>query len=399
MRKIEDILNISFDSKLLNKQAGNLIPSYLKHQVDNRIEKLESISEKHDKEAFEPIGGIKEIYLKFNKLHNASELEQNSLDSRELRILSFSLNFKLPETKSIFETPSQVAEAITLLESNWRDSYLSGLLDCLLKNWDSALEKEKEQVRSLIILKLKDYEGSRELYLTLKQNWQYFEAKGNYKLGALLALEDIPATAALDFLQVPNRWIDYPYFSGFLYAYVEKSKTKLADRLSDITDFLVLHSNKVRGSDSSKLIVSKIICYTEKFNEEIEDQIKEIAFDLIGDPGIKTLWRPNEKWGDNYRSTIHKARIILNEWLTRQFINVFFEKCINDYRRKRFWLRYCKEISSFKVFGPKQTYQILKLDDRISNYLDARFQTVRGSKEVSAFMFTINNHRLMRIKG
>lgn len=395
MRKIEDILNISYNKKIFNKQIDNIIPPYLQLKVDKRIEKLERISEKHEKEAFEPTKGIKEVYLKFTELHESGQLDDNSFNYRELRILSFTLNYKLPESESIFESNSKVADAIILFEANWRDSYLSGLLDCLLNNWDSKLEVQKDQIRSLIIEKLKAYNGSRDLYLTLKQNWQYFEAKGNYKLGALLANEDLPAMAATDFLHLPDHWIDYPYFSGFIYAFVEKSKSKLAEKLEGISTFLEAHSNKVKGTDTSKLIVSKIICYSENDNESVQDRVKDLAFEFIGDPVIKTLWLPNEKWNSNHQDTINKARVILNEWLTRQFISVFFEKCINDYRRKKFWLRYSKEISAFKVFGPRSTYRTLKSDERISKYLNARFQTVPSKKDVSAFMFNLNNHRLI----
>jgi hypothetical protein len=74
---------------------------------------------------------------------------------------------------------------------------------------------------------------------------------------------------------------------------------------------------------------------------------------------------------------------------------VFFEICINDERRKKFWLRYSKKITAFKVFGPAHIGRRLRSDERISAYVNARFFKVGSSVDVSAFMFQMANHKMI----
>src|SRR5690554_5941866 len=46
---------------------------------------------------------------------------------------------------------------------------------------------------------------------------------------------------------------------------------------------------------------------------------------------------------------------------------------INDPRRKKFWLGLSKHVQSFDLYGPQSVRLNLKMDKRISDYVDARF--------------------------
>jgi hypothetical protein len=74
---------------------------------------------------------------------------------------------------------------------------------------------------------------------------------------------------------------------------------------------------------------------------------------------------------------------------------VFFEKCIDDRRRKAFWLKHAKDITSFKVIGSKRTKYLLKQDDRISEFVDARYSLTYSKSDVSAFIIYMKNHVLI----
>ena len=78
---------------------------------------------------------------------------------------------------------------------------------------------------------------------------------------------------------------------------------------------------------------------------------------------------------------------------------MFFNVCINDERRKKFWLRFASKISSFKVYGPLHTKSILKRDDRIAEYVDARFETVFSKRDVSAFILYIGDYMLIEFSN
>jgi hypothetical protein len=131
----------------------------------------------------------------------------------------------------------------------------------------------------------------------------------------------------------------------------------------------------------------------------LQDRLKKIAFTQIGDPSNISNWAAFENATETEKGEIIQGRNILNEWITQQFINVFFNVCINDERRKRFWLRYASKISSFKVYGPQHTKAILKRDEKISEYVDARFESVSSRRGVSAFILYIGDYMLIEFSN
>ena len=343
-----------------------------------------------------PTKGIREVYLKFISINQSNESLIGKFDKRELRTLTYALSYRVHQEISIFENQHYLKQCFNILSENWRDSYISGLLDCYLSNWDSKNRNSFSILSSFLTDKIRNYQGSRSLFQTIKANSKFFEKdRGDLDLGATLAILKKPVSEAAKHLSLPDHWITYPYFSGVINGYFEKSKNRIENTLEDISLALEAHSNSTKATKTNKLIVGKIICYTSNSNEYIQNKVKDIAFKLVGDPGIISNWRPYEGATQSEVDTINSAREILNEWVTRQFINVFFEKCINDNRRKRFWLHYTKKITSFKVFGPNHIKRKLKTDSRITEYVDGRFHTVDSNRDISAFMFMIGNHKMI----
>ena len=80
-------------------------------------------------------------------------------------------------------------------------------------------------------------------------------------------------------------------------------------------------------------------------------------------------------------------------------INPFFNVCINDDRRKKFWLKYASNITSFKVYGPAFTKSILKQDERIKDIIEGRFETVYSNKDVSAFILNIGEYTIIEFSN
>lgn len=398
MNNVNDILEFKFSQNSFSEKARNVIPLHIVNLLQSRISILNAITDKFGNSMFDekPSKGIREVYLKFIKASQSTRDFQHKFDKRELRTLTYALTYKEHQEDSIFENINYLQLCFSLLNSNWRDSFISGLLDCYLSNWGSS-NRESFKIFSIFLKsKIENYEGSRSIFKSLKTNSKFFDKdKGDLDLGSTLAISNKRITDATEFLSLPDHWITYPYFSGVINGYFEKSKNRLETTIDDISYTLEKHSNSTKATRTNKLIVSKIICHTMIANEIVQNKVKDIAFKLIGDPGITSIWRPNENANQAEISTINKAREILNEWVTRQFINVFFEKCINDLRRKRFWLQYSKSITAFKVFGPSHIKRILKTDQRISEYVDGRFHTVDSSKYVSAFMFMIGEHKMI----
>lgn len=398
MNNINDILEFRFSQNSFSEKGKNIVPTHILNLCQSRITTLNAITEMIGKSMIDekPTRGIREVYLKFIKAYQANDDFKDKFDKRELRTLSYALNYKEYQENSLFENSKYLQQCFIIFNDSWRDSFISGLLDCYLSNWGSSNKESFNILSFFLTSKIENYKGSRSLFQSLKTNAKFFDKdKGDLDLGATLAISNKSISEATKFLSLPDHWITYPYFSGVINGYYEKSKNRIETALDDISLVLEKHSNSTKATRTNKLIVSKIICHTTTASEIVQNKVKDIAFKLVGDPGSTSIWRPFENANQTEISTINKAREILNEWVTRQFINVFFEKCINDNRRKAFWLKYSKQISSFKVYGPAITQQILKNDKRVSEYVEARYSQTWSSKNVSAFIIYIKNHTLI----
>lgn len=398
MNSINDILDFRFSKYSFSEKGKNIIPPHVLNICQSRISTLNTIREKVGNSMIDekPASRIREVYLKFIKICKSGNKLKQQFDKRELRTLTYALNYKEYQEISIYENSKYLHQCFSLLNDSWRDSFISGLLDCYLSNWGSSNKESFNLLSNYLTSKIENYKGSRSLFQSLKTNSKFFDKdKGDLDLGATLAISNKSISEATKFLSLPDHWITYPYFSGVINGYFEKSKNRLETALDDISHILEKHSNSTKATRTNKLIVSKIICHTTTASEIVQNKVKDIAFKLVGDPGITSIWRPYGNASQSEISTINKAREILNEWVTRQFINVFFEKCINDNRRKRFWLQYSKKITAFKVFGPSRIKQILKTDQRISEYVGERFHSVASNRDISAFMFLIGEHKMI----
>jgi hypothetical protein len=396
MPTTQDILQFHFSPTTFQQSAQKIIPITLASLNDHRIDKLQKITEEVGANPFpEPPNNL--IPQVFRKFKNFIISKDTSFERRELRTLTYSLNYSEQSLTSIFSNENELKYALTLLESNWRDSFLVGLIDCFLKNWETIYPKSLEQVEHFINQKLDNYSGNRSSIASFKNNKRFFNSKnGDLILGDTIAKLNRPIQEATKILGVPESWFDYPYFSKVIVTYYERNKAKIADEVENLNDVLQKHNSSV----TNKRLISKIIIQANQPEfAMVQDKIKKVAFTQIGDPSNISNWTAFENATEIEKREIIQGRNILNEWITQQFINVFFNVCINDERRKKFWLRFASKISSFKVYGPVHTKSILKRDEKITEYIDARFETVSSRRDVSAFILYIGDYMLIEFSN
>jgi hypothetical protein len=396
MPTIHDILQFNFSPTNLKQSAQRIIPVTLSSLNEHRIDKLQKITEDLGSSSFSFSGKnlIPEVFKKFK---TSFENRNSNFDRRELRTLTYSLNYSEKNLNFIFGSEIELKFALTILETNWRDSFLIGLIDCFLKNWETDFQNSLDQLEQFINSKLDNYSGNRITLLSFKKNKRFFNTKnGNLILGDILAKLNIPIQEATKILGVPESWFTYPYFSRVIVTYYEKNTNRITEEIENLDNALINHNSTI----TNKRLISKIIIQLNhpQFST-LQDKIKKIAFTQIGDPSNISNWAAFENSTDIEKVEIIQARNILNEWITQQFINVFFNVCINDERRKRFWLKYVSKISSFKVYGPLHTKSILKRDERISEFVDARFEIVSSKKDVSAFILNIGEYILIEFSN
>ena len=393
MTNIEDILQFRFSSSTFKQSAENIIPQSLKALLDFRIDKLQKINDSLINNPFPivPAVLIPQIFRKFKESIKTTNL---LFDRRELRTLTYSLSYSENNLQTIFCNENELKIALGAMETNWRDSFLSGLIDCLLSNWETTHRKSLIQLEQFITKKLDNYSGNRSTLISFKNNRHYFNVKkGNEILGLTLARMKLPLKESTKILGVPETWFSYSYFSRVIIANYEKNKENIVNEIDSLNEVLIKHNNSI----TNKRLISKIIIQANKPEFlSLQEKIKNIAIKLIGDPSINSIWAPFDNANETEKQELIDSRKILNEWITKEFINLFFEKCILDERRKRFWLGYASKISSFKVYGPIHTKRLLLQDERISKkVVDARFETVLRNINVSAFIFYIENYMLI----
>jgi hypothetical protein len=396
MTTTQDILQFHFSPTTLKNAAQKIIPITLNTLNEQRVDKLHKISEEVGTKDFE-IKGSNLIPQVFRKFKSSIGAENRIFERRELRTLTYCLTYSEKNLQAIFSDENELKIALETMETNWRDSFLSGLIDCLLSNWETKNQKSIEQMEQFIAKKLDNYTGNRSTLNSFKKNKRYFNIKnGDLILGDTIAKLNRPIQEATKILGVPESWFSYSYFSRVILTYYEKSKANIINEIDNLNEALLNHNSSL----TSKRLVSKMIIQANQpAFATLQDKIKKIAFTQIGDPSNISNWTAFENATETEKGEIIQGRNILNEWITRQFINVFFNVCINDDRRKHFWLKYVSNITSFKVYGPSFTKRILKRDERIAEYIEGRFETVHSNRDVAAFILYIGDYMIIEFSN
>lgn len=392
----QDILQFHFSSTTLKQSAQKIILITLSTLNEHRIDKLHKISEEVGANSFS-FSGSNLIPQIFRKFKSSIGDESRIFERRELRTLTYSLTYSEKNLQTIFSVENELKIALEAMETNWRDSFLSGLIDCLLSNWETKHQKSLEQLEQFITKKLDNYSGNRNTLNSFKSNKRYFNTKnGDLILGDTIAKLNRPIQEATKILGVPKSWFSYSYFSRVIVTYYERNKANILNEIDNLNEVLLKNNSSI----TSKRLVSKMIIQANQpAFATLQDRLKKIAFTQIGDPSNISNWTAFENATEAEKGEIIQGRNILNEWITQQFINVFFNVCINDERRKKFWLRFASKISSFKVYGPQHTKAILKRDEKIAEYVDARFESVSSRRDVSAFILYIGDYMLIEFSN
>lgn len=369
--------------KLLSKEVLRII--------EQNLEKLAEIEENYEEGTRIDNATASKVYNKFKRY-----VDDNSVrfERKEIRILSSSLAYAPPEKKAIIQSEEELAIALWLIEDNWRDSYLLNLIRTTLNHWRELKEEAFQLLEKIIKKKLETYDGNRKAILAFKNNLRYFSKSGDVRLGSDLILNNKSLLDISEYLSIPKSWLKYSYFSKTIITYYNKLKQEYLKNEIKANLEEVLKHHYVRLT--KQVVVSELVVKVEKDFIELKNDITQIAFRVVGDPENRSSWQPDENATSEEKKIIEKARRILNNWISEQFVKVFFEECIDDPDRKEFWLNIAKKYSfSFKIVGDKYTKNRLKKIEHIAQYVDSRFKTILGSDDISAIVIYINDYMLI----
>ncbi len=368
-----------------------------KKKINSAIKKLELVINSNNSTPFPPVpDDIIEIV--FKKFKTQIKKKEDLLTSKDIRILVFNLNYRISNQTSIFQNEKDLSYFLNLTNETWKDSFISGFLDCLMHNWEGSNKSSLELIYNFISDKIVKYSGDRKQLKNLKNNWKYFNLKnGNLILGNDISLLQKSIFTCPDFLALSESSFTKMYFSKTILAYYEKERNNIDNIIDDVISALEKHSNQT----TYKRVISKIIKQAnDTQNLSLQEKIKKAAFTFIGDPENKTAWAEFNNASREERSDLEEARTILNEWMTRQFIEIFFRICVNnDRRRKIFWLSHINIISSFKFFGPTQIKDKLLGIPQVADFVESRFSEVNSNANISAFVLYIRDYTIIEFSN
>jgi hypothetical protein len=160
--------------------------------------------------------------------------------------------------------------------------------------------------------------------------------------------------------------------------------------------FLISYKDILNGNGDSKKIIPLLVLLVDEFKDKsLQILAKDEAFKFIGDPNNKLNWVSPNHFTPKEKERLEQARLKINLWILESFIEVFFEKLINDPARKDYWLKKVNIIHSVKVYGPLTFKNLLKNDERIGNYVKDRYQVIQGNEIGCGIVMYVNNYELV----
>lgn len=385
MPKINDILNWYFNPSDLKYKAEHLFEERTKSNLDNSLVNLKRITDRQrDGGTLPEKKFIRDIYYLFQDNYNKDLLNSDSFSGRNVRTLIWALDFQPSANDEAILFSPKFKVALHLINNKWKDSFFISLSHVYLKNWTSL--KQFEDNRDLFEKTLSEkgalYAGGRKDIhkLTSRSNlFLDYESTVNYAIE--LIENDILIDKANYLLEQKEHILSYEFFSEVSSKYIDLvTKTSVKkDLAKGVYQFLETHNKK----KTTLLLCSKII--NNDIFENLIDLVKNETVKLIADPVKTHLWKHSEL-NFQEQQDIESARKKLNRLLNKKFIQVFFEKLVEDDRRKRYWLKFIDKIDDIKFSGNRSNYQYLKNIESISKHVDYRYKVTSRNQNTCALI-------------
>lgn len=363
MSNLKALFGIDFSTDLFIESAEMVLPSHLKRAINYKIEGINEITEKfNNQKPYVPKPfGLDIIKKKISEYRNTSDLFPTlSFTTTELKKACYFID-------QILETEADNELFISILDENWSDKYLKGLIYFLFYRWDIIEYKsDYSLIKDFILLKVESYQGNKTMFLKLKENLEYIKDGGSVKLGLYLKSQNKPLYEATDILGLKKKYFTSAYFSKVIQVFYNK-RNEIDEQIEKT---LTLHAN----TETSKVVLSSIIVRIEhQRNDSAVAYAKSLALKLVGDPSVKSNWS-SVGYDEETSAKIDRAHGILNRWVIQMYIDVVFDKMIVDPDRKRFWAKYVNYITYFKVVGSPLNERILSSNDSLRDSMKYYFK-------------------------
>ena len=301
---------------------------------------------------------------------------------RELRIVSYYL-MKLQDEEEVFDY------ALKLLDKDWRNMYFNGLVFYLMNSWCLIKPDLRIKTSRLVIKKLQEYRDNNKRYLLLKNHANMFEDAGPQRLASLLINQNKDVREAPFVLGSKATALSQSYFSDVIVYYSNRHGLN-EEELEEIFE---THDVK----RTKQLVFADLVQKAERNGDPVlQTQLSKFINQTLGDVTLTSTWAPF--LGATYEEALKlkKAMQQVNLWFTRRIIETFFEVCVQDQDRKKFWLDYVQYVRGFKIVGSTMTKRLLQNDSRVSNMFQRHFiETNSTYSQTAALVLSIKDYILI----
>ena len=383
---IHELFGIEFDTSGFVASAKSVVTEHIARKVKQQEADIakcsKEISERFPTVSPPSTSDLSQIKKKFALYKSDSHLSLDLFTDKEIRSMCYFAN-------QIANSTEDYHIIIYLIQKRWRQSFLNGLIFCLLSNW-SRFEYDivTTEFKSFILNQLANYNGQRQHLCAMKSNIQFLKDGGSLALGQFIFSNRKSILDAPSIIGLKKRDFGYSYFSKAIqYYYKSKNNTNL----SELEEALTLHAN----INTNKIVISDKIIKADKLPNQLPATIaiKRIALKLIGDPFVKSNWNTIGISQDN-ANQINMAHTIIKRWLIKSYLTVAFDKLIVDQERKYFWLKCadCIEIDDIKIVGSYQHKSIISSNLELKEALINCFYLQSSNLDTCAVAIQIKNY-------
>lgn len=388
MNNIYSLLGISEDVfKNYHLQANTVADHQTEKVIVANVRRLKQIEEKMitGGQIKVTLKTVDDVLQKLVKCAHSSDHTKEEWSSYELRVISYYL-MKVQGDDLAHDY------GLELLDSKWKNLYFNGLVFYVLNGWNLMQKQYRDKVCSLIVKRLRTYKENNKKYLLLKNHANFFEENGPLRLAALLKTKELDLVEAPRIIGYKTSMLSLSYFSDVIINYLKGSHFDNPDKYEDIFSKHDLDRTK-------KLVFANLVVAADESGNPFEqNQLSKFAHRTLGDISKSVTWTPFTGAQDADVSKLRYAKDLVNKWYVRKVIEVFFEVCVQDAARKKFWLQYATDghIKDFRIAGSTLVRQKMQNDDRISTLFSRFFiNTNSKSSQTAALILYIRNKVLV----
>ena len=379
------LLNINRDVLKDFHLLANRVGDHQTEKVINQnVRKLKAIEERMfvdegiqvSKQSIDEI-----LYKEVQSAHNKT-INMSDWTMRELRIISYYM-MKLQDDEVAFDY------ALSLLDKGWRNMFFNGLVFYLMNSWCLIKPELRKKTSLLVIKKLQEYKDNNRRYLLLKNHANLFEDAGPQRLAYLLTSQNKDIKEAPLVLGSKASAISQSYFSDVIVKYCERHPIDE----DDLEELFEVHDVK----RTKQLLFAHLVMKAEESGDAVrQTQLSKFINRTLGDVTLTTTWAPFLGATTEEAQRLKRAMQQVNLWFTRRIIETFFEVCVQDKERKKFWLDYVNDVRGFKIVGSTTTKRLLQNDSRVNTMFHRHFiETNSTYSQTAALVLCIKDYVLI----